>query len=50
MNAKNTGKKIHHARVLAVVAALFAVLATGCATHNPGTLVPPPVSLPSGNR
>jgi hypothetical protein len=50
MNAKKTEKKIHRVRVLAAaLAALFAALATGCATHNPGTFIPPPATLPAPN-
>ncbi len=50
MNAKEAGKRIRPVRLLAAaLAALFAVVAAGCATHNPGTFVPPPVSLRPGN-
>jgi hypothetical protein len=48
MNTTKTGRRIHPVRLLAAaLAALFAVLATGCATHNPGTFVPSPPTLPA---
>ncbi len=50
MNAEKTRNGILLVRLLAAaLAALFAVVAAGCAMHNPGTLVPPPVSLRPGN-
>lgn len=51
MNATQTSRTIHPVRVFAAaLAALSAVSVAGCATHNPGTFVPAPVSLPPGNR
>jgi ABC-type branched-subunit amino acid transport system permease subunit len=51
MNIKKTGRRIHPVRLLAAaLAALFAVLAGGCATHNPGTFLTPPATLPAPGR
>ena len=49
MSARRVGKRLLAVRALAaVLAAVFAVLAAGCATHNvPGTLFSPPASQPA---
>jgi len=47
-NANRTGKGMRAVRVLAAaLVAIFAVLAAGCATHNPGATLPGQVGVPA---